>query len=97
MFAVVVTLVCARTVVVMISLRRLISPVKTYLEYKTAVMKSVGHGIRFVTVRHVPIVAGKKRPFSGVSAYGGGDVCGFASRGRANRASGVWVRGFAWA
>ncbi|KAH0927866.1 LOW QUALITY PROTEIN: hypothetical protein HID58_020122, partial [Brassica napus] len=56
-----------------------------------------GHGIRFVTVRHVPIVAGKKRPFSGVSAYGGGDVCGFASRGRANRASGVWVRGFAWA
>ncbi|WZZ10300.1 hypothetical protein YC2023_096221 [Brassica napus] len=52
-----------------------------------------GHGIRFVTVRHVPIVAGKKRPFSGVSAYGGGDVCGFASRGRANRASGVWVRG----
>ncbi|KAG5398349.1 hypothetical protein IGI04_020163 [Brassica rapa subsp. trilocularis] len=33
-----------------------------------------GHGIRFVTVRHVPVVAGETRPFSDVSAPGGGDV-----------------------
>ena len=27
-------------------------------------------------VRHVPVVAGETRPFSDVSAPGGGDVCG---------------------
>ena len=47
----------------------------------------VGHGIRFVTVRHVPVVAGETRPFSDVGSPGGGDVCGFASQGRANRES----------
>lgn len=47
----------------------------------------VGHGIRFVTVRHVPVVAGETRPFSDVSAPGGGDVCGSVFRGRANRES----------
>ena len=47
----------------------------------------VGHGIRFVTVRHALVVAGENRPFSDVSATGGGDVCVFASRGRANRES----------
>ncbi|KAH0901870.1 LOW QUALITY PROTEIN: hypothetical protein HID58_041373, partial [Brassica napus] len=31
------------------------------------------HGIWFVTVRHVPVVAGETRPFSDVSAPGGGD------------------------
>ncbi|CAN7100556.1 hypothetical protein HID58_022706 [Brassica napus] len=38
------------------------------------------HGIRFVTVRHVPVVAGETRPFSDVGSPGGGDVCGFASQ-----------------
>ncbi|KAF3499262.1 hypothetical protein F2Q69_00039361 [Brassica cretica] len=32
-------------------------------------------------------VAGETRPFSDVSAPGGGDVCGSAFRGRANRES----------
>ncbi|KAF3589446.1 hypothetical protein F2Q69_00029340 [Brassica cretica] len=31
-------------------------------------------------VRHVPVVAGETRPFSDVSAPGGGNVCGSAFR-----------------
>ena len=48
---------------------------------------SGGHGLRFVTVRHVPVVAGETRPCSDVGFPGGGDVRGVAPRGRANRLS----------
>ena len=68
--------VCAQLMVVMISLRRLIFPVKITQEYNTVAVKSVcgGHGLRFVMVRHAPGVAGETRLCSDVGSSGGGDV-----------------------
>ncbi|KAF3484925.1 hypothetical protein F2Q69_00054782 [Brassica cretica] len=45
---------------------------------------SGSHGLQFVTVRHVPVMAGEKRRCSDVDFPGGGDVRGVAPRGRAN-------------
>ncbi|KAH0891477.1 hypothetical protein HID58_053906, partial [Brassica napus] len=67
-----VSLVCARTVVVVISLRRLIFPSKTRLRLRGC----GGHGLRFVTVMHAPVVAGETRPCSDVGSPGGGDDAG---------------------
>lgn len=58
-----VSLVFARTMAVVISLRRLIYPIKITYEKLTAAVKRVWRSwIRPVTVIHVPVVAGETRP-----------------------------------
>ncbi|KAH0911893.1 LOW QUALITY PROTEIN: hypothetical protein HID58_035214, partial [Brassica napus] len=53
---------------------------KDYTRVKDGGSEDGGHGLRFVTVSHVPVVAGETRPCSDVGSPGGGDVRGVAPR-----------------